>query len=58
MADGENVYVAQSAITALALMAHPQAEQALRDLAPKYSDDQRGILIREVLEKAYPGTLP
>jgi hypothetical protein len=54
MAEGDNVYVSQSAITALGLMAHPQARNALMELARKYTDDDRGKLIREVFKSAYP----
>jgi len=55
MAETDNVYVSQSAITSLGLMANPQAREAMVELARKYkSDDPRGKLIREVFQKAYP----
>jgi len=55
MAETDNIYVSQSAITSLGLMANPQARDAMLDLARKYkSDDPRGKLIREVFQKAYP----
>jgi len=53
MADGDNVYVAQSAITALALMGHKAASDALIDLWHKYRNSPRGDLIQQVLRQAY-----
>lgn len=53
MAEGDDVYVAQSAITGLALMANNQARDVLIELGKKYARDARGQLIREVLKKAY-----
>ena len=54
MAEGDNVYVAQSAITALGILVHPKSKEALSTLSQKYVDDDRGKLIREVFQKAYP----
>ncbi len=54
MAEGDNVYVAQSAITALGMLVHPKSQEALSALAQKYVNDERGRLIREVFQKAYP----
>jgi len=54
MAEGDNVYVAQSAITALGILVHPKSKEALSTLSQKYVDDDRGRLIREVFQKAYP----
>jgi hypothetical protein len=54
MAEGDNVYVAQSAITALGMLVHPKSKEALSTLSQKYINDDRGRLIREVFQKAYP----
>lgn len=54
MAESDNIYVAQSAITALGLLVHPQSKEALMALAKKYQGDERGKLIREVFTKVYP----
>ena len=54
MADSESVYVTQTAITALGIMGNTQARDALFELAGKYRNDDRGLLIREVILKAYP----
>jgi hypothetical protein len=54
MADGDNVYVAQSAITSLGIMGNAQSRDALYELAGKYRGDDRGRLIREIILKAYP----
>ena len=54
MADTDNVYVGQSAITSLAIMGIPQAREALVELAKKYTDNDKGRLIREVMLRAYP----
>lgn len=53
MAEGDDVYVAQSAITGLALMGHKPASDALIDLWFKYRHTPRGNLIQEVLRQAY-----
>lgn len=54
MAESDNTYVAQSAITALGLLVHPKSKEALIALSKKYQDDERGKLIREVFSKVYP----
>jgi hypothetical protein len=53
MAEGDDTYVAQSAITALALMGHKPASDALIDLWFKYRHTPRGKLVQEVLRQAY-----
>lgn len=53
MADGDNHYVAQSALTALALMDSRKASNAMIDLWKKYRDTPRGNLIQELLQQAY-----
>lgn len=53
MAEGDNIYVSQSAITSLALMNNEQARESLIKLANKYKDSPRGQLVMEVLKKAY-----
>lgn len=53
MADGDDVYVAQSAITALSLMGHKKASDAMIDLWFKYRNTPRGDLIQELLLQAY-----
>lgn len=53
MADGDNVYVAQSAITALSLVGHKKASDAMIDLWFKYRGTPRGNLIQELLRQAY-----
>ena len=53
MADGDDHYVVQSAITALALMNSKKASDALIELWKKYRDTPRGTLIEEVLQRAY-----
>ena len=53
MADGDDHYVVQSAITALALMNSKKASDALIELWKKYRDTPRGNLIEEVLQRAY-----
>lgn len=53
MVEGDNHYVAQSAITALALMNGSKASRALEDLYKKYHDTPKGNLIQEVLRQAY-----
>lgn len=54
LANGDNVYVVQSAITALALMDEEKARMALVELEKKYVRDPRGRLAGEVLRRAYP----
>ena len=53
MADGDDVYVAQSAITALSLMGHRKASDAMIDLWFKYRGTPRGNLIQQLLKQAY-----
>lgn len=53
MADGDNIYVSQSAITSLALMGNDPGKEALIKLANKHRDSPRGQLVMEVLKKAY-----
>jgi hypothetical protein len=53
LAQEDNVMVAQSAITALALMDEEKARQALVELQKQYADHPKGRLIREVLQRAY-----
>lgn len=53
MADGDNHYVAQSAITGLSLMDRKAASDALIELWHKHRGTPRGNLILEVLRQAY-----
>lgn len=53
MAEGDNIYVSQSAITSLALMNNEQAKESLIKLANKYKDSPRGRLVMDVLKNAY-----
>ena len=53
MADGDNHYVAQSAITGLALMHSNPARDALEELWFKHRGTPRQQLIGEVLRQAY-----
>lgn len=53
MADGENHYVAQSAITALSIFSGEKARDVLDELAQKHSDSPRGDLMRDLLKQAY-----
>lgn len=53
MANGENHYVAQSAITALAIMGGNQARDAMIELLDIHKDTPRGDLIKTLLKKAY-----
>ncbi|MGR9091675.1 MAG: HEAT repeat domain-containing protein [Gammaproteobacteria bacterium] len=53
MADGDNHYVAQSAITGLALFGGNQARDILIELAAKHKGTSRGDLIGELLRTAY-----
>lgn len=53
MADANNVYVAQTAVTALGMMTIPQAEDALIKLKEKYENTEKGKLVQEVLSRAY-----
>jgi hypothetical protein len=53
MADGDNHYIAQSAITGLSLMNNNKARDALLQLWSKYKGDPRGKLMKEILQQAY-----
>ena len=53
MAEGEDHYVAQSAITALSLFGGNRARDTLVDLAKTHSGTNRGKLMSELLRKAY-----
>jgi len=53
MADGENHYVAQSAITALSLMNSNRARNAMITIQRKYRGTPRGDLLAELLLRAY-----
>ncbi len=53
MADGDNHYVSQSAITGLAIMGGEKAKMALGVLWKKHKETPRGKLIKEVLKNAY-----
>ena len=52
-ADGEDHYVAQSAITALSLYGGDQARDFMIELLKKHQGTSRGALIAELLRKAY-----
>lgn len=56
MADSDNHYVTQSAISSLAMVAHVKAKDAMVELYEKYKDTARGKLILELLKKAYKWT--
>ena len=53
MSDGDNHYVAQSAITGLSLFGGKQARNILIKLANKYRGTSRGDLMTEMLRQAY-----
>ena len=53
MADGENHYVTQTAISGLGIMGGEKAKKALGKLWRKYKETSRGNLIEEVLLNAY-----
>ncbi|MEM7469193.1 MAG: HEAT repeat domain-containing protein [Pseudomonadota bacterium] len=50
---GNNVYVAQSAITGLGLFGSLQARDTLIDLLRSFKETNRGALIKDVLKQAY-----
>jgi hypothetical protein len=52
-ADGDNHYVAQSAITALAIMGGNQARDAMIELAELHENSPRGDLIKTLLKQTY-----
>lgn len=53
MADGDNHYVAQTAISALGIMNGEKAKKALGNLWKEYRESSKGKLIEEVLKNAY-----
>lgn len=53
MAAMDNVYLSQSAITSLALMAHSKAQKAMEKLWIKHQGTPRGDLLLELLDKGY-----
>lgn len=53
LGESDNSYIAQSAITGLALMGGDQARDALVALNDEFRDDARSKLISELLKKAY-----
>ncbi len=54
LAQEDNIYVAQSAITALGLMDEEKARLALMELGKAYQGQPKGRLIQEVLRRVYP----
>jgi HEAT repeat protein len=61
MADSDNHYVVQSAVTSLAIFGGMQARNMMIDLWKKHGDSPRGKLILELLDKSYkwrPETTP
>lgn len=53
MADSDNRYVTQSAISSLAMVAHVKAQDAMVELYEKHKGTQRGKLLLSLLKKAY-----
>lgn len=53
MADSDNHYVAQTAITSLALMGGNQARNAMVDLWRKHRDNEKGRLLLSLLKGSY-----
>jgi len=53
MVNGDNHYVAQSAISALSLMNSTQARDAMAELWKEYRDTEKGDLIKTLLKKVY-----
>ncbi|MEM7027873.1 MAG: hypothetical protein AAF410_06590 [Pseudomonadota bacterium] len=53
MADGDNHYVTQSAISSLAILNHVKARDAMIELFYKHKGTPRGNLLLTVLKKAY-----
>ncbi len=53
MAAGDNAYVAQSAISSLAMVGHEKARDAMIDLYNQHQDNARGDLLQSLLKKAY-----
>lgn len=56
MAMGDNAYVAQSAISGLALMGGEKAKYALAEVWKKYIDTPRGDLAKKLIQKVYNET--
>ena len=53
MAEGDNDYVAQSAIAGLGLMNNNEAKQALIKLGTRYLDTERGAIVNGMLRDGY-----
>jgi len=53
LASGDNHYVIQSSLTALALMHNTTARDALMELGTQFKNDSRSKLIAELLQQAY-----
>ncbi|NIN62251.1 MAG: HEAT repeat domain-containing protein [Gammaproteobacteria bacterium] len=53
LASGDNVYIVQTSMSALALMNNPKARDALIDIEKEFSDDPRSKLATELLWQAY-----
>ncbi len=53
LASGDNIYVVQTALTALSLMNNPRARDALIYIEEKFSQDPRSNLATELLRQAY-----
>ena len=53
MADGDNDYVAQSAIAGLGLMNNNEAKQALIKLGTRYLNTERGAIVNGMLRDGY-----
>lgn len=53
MADSDNHYVTQSAISSLAMVGHVKAQDAMIELYEKHKGTQRGDLLLSLLKKAY-----
>lgn len=56
MADSDNHYVTQSAISSLAMVGHVKAQDAMIELYEKHKGTARGQLLRGLLKKAYKWT--
>ncbi|NKB37812.1 MAG: hypothetical protein GKR93_11680 [Gammaproteobacteria bacterium] len=53
MAEGDNDYVAQSAIAGLGLMNNNEAKEALIKLGTRYLDTERGAIVNGMLRDGY-----
>ena len=58
MADGDNHYVAQSAITSLAIFGGNQAKNIMIELWEKHGKSGRGQLLKDLLKKSYKWVPP